>query len=115
MQLLGQYLHQQGFTIQAIHYPGHDQPVPRMPASTWQQWYNHVLEAYQNLAQEYASVSVIGFSTGCLLSLHLAAAYRLEKLILLCPFLALKRQWYWLLPLEAYVFSIGWLIDDIPR
>jgi len=115
MQLLGQYLHQLGLTVQAIHYPGHDELVPKMPASTWQQWYNHVLEAYDKLAQKHSSISVIGFSTGCLLGLHLSASFPLEKLVLLCPFLALKREWFYFLPLEAYLFSLGWLIPDIPR
>ncbi|CAA9590159.1 hypothetical protein AVDCRST_MAG81-5158 [uncultured Synechococcales cyanobacterium] len=115
MQLLGQYLHQQGLTVQAIHYPGHDQPVSKMPASTWPQWYGHVLETYQALAKDYTSVAVIGFSTGCLLSLHLAAAHPVEKLVLLCPYLALRREWYYPLPVEAYLFSLGWLIQEVPR
>ncbi len=115
MQLLGEYLHQQGLTVQGIHYPGHDKPVSIMPASTWEQWYAHVLDIYQRLARNYTSVSVIGFSTGCLLGLHLAASYPVEKLVLLCPFLALRYEWYYLFPLEAYLFSFGWLIDQIPR
>lgn len=116
MQLLGQHLHQQGLTVQGIHYPGHDKPVSgRMPASTWQQWYGHVLDVYQQLAQKHTSVCVIGFSTGCLLGLHLAASYFVDKLVLLCPFLALKYEWYYLFPLETYLFSIGWLVDEVPR
>jgi carboxylesterase len=140
MQLLGAYLNQQGLTVQGISYPGHDAAVTRlndpdgfceygdrpdsnlsartklkMPASTWQQWYGHILETYQNLSQVYTSISVIGFSTGCPLGLHLAATHPVHKLVMLCPYLSIRYQWYYLLPLEAYLFSIGHLIEDIPR
>ena len=115
MQPLGEMLHHHGLTVQGINYPGHDRPAPQMPASTWEQWYGHVLDTYQNLQQTYSSVSVIGFSTGCLLALHLAASHPVERLVLLSPYLALRRHWYLILPPEAYLYSIGYLIDNLPR
>lgn len=116
MQLLGHYLHEtHGLTVQGISYPGHDRPAAAMPASTWREWYAHIEVTYQSLAQAYPAVSVVGFSTGCPLGLHLAAAYPLDKLVLLCPYLALRRQWFYLLPLESWLFSLGWLIQDLPR
>jgi carboxylesterase len=115
MQLLGDYLFKtHGLTVQGISYPGHDQHAAAMPASTWREWYRHIEETYQCLAQTHDSVSIVGFSTGCPLGLHLAAAYPLEKLVLLCPYLALRHQWYYLLPLEAWLFSLGWLLPDLP-
>lgn len=115
MQLLGQYLNQQGLAVQGINYPGHDQPVPKMLASTWQQWYQHALETYQKLTQRYQLVSVIGMSTGCPLGLYLAATNPVYKLVMLSPFLLVKREWYYLLPPEVYLHSIGRLVEDIPR
>lgn len=116
MQPLGQYLHEvHGLTVQAISYPGHDCPAPAMPVSTWQQWYGHIQAAYEALAQDYAAISVIGFSTGGPLGLHLAAAYPLSKLVLLCPYLSLRRRWYYGLPLEAWLFSVGQFIQNLPR
>ncbi len=116
MQLLGEYLHQQGLDIQGINYPGHDQPLSTMPASTWQQWYEHILEVYQKLTQKYSSVYVIGFSTGCPLGLYLAANNPVQKLVLLSPFLAIKHEWYYFLRPEVYLFSIiGQIIDHLPR
>jgi carboxylesterase len=115
MQLLGEYLHQQGFTVQGINYPGHDQPGMKMPTSSWRQWYEHILESYQKLSKKYANVSVIGFSTGCPLALYLAAKNPVTNLVLLSPFLALKHEWYYLVRPEAYLFSIGYLIADLPR
>lgn len=115
MQLLGEYLHQHGFSVQGINYPGHDMPSTKMPASTWQEWYKHIEETQQKLAQIYNNVSVIGFSTGCPLALYLAAKQSVKNLILLSPFLAIKHQWYYLLRPEAYLFSLGHWIPDVPR
>lgn len=115
MQLLGEYLHQHGFSVQGINYPGHDSPSPKMPVSTWQEWYAHIEETQQKLAQIYNNVSVIGFSTGCPLALYLAAKQSVQNLVLLSPFLALKHQWYYLLRPEAYLFSLGHWIPDVPR
>jgi carboxylesterase len=115
MQLLGEYLHQLGFTVQGIAYPGHDQPEPKMPASTWQEWYEHVLKTYQQLSNLYPNITVVGFSTGCPLALHLASQFPVHKLVLLSPYLLIRRQWYLLMPVENYIFALDWLIKDVPR
>ncbi|MEO0801424.1 MAG: alpha/beta fold hydrolase [Cyanobacteria bacterium J06642_2] len=115
MQDLGVHLHQQGWTVRCPLYPGHDRPLPAMPDSTWQQWYECALNEYRQLAEDYERIAVVGFSTGCLLGLHLAASQPISKLILLAPYLLLRRQWYYLIPLEVYLFSIGRFIKDLPR
>ncbi len=116
MQLLGDYLYQRGLTVQGINYPGHDRPAPKMPASTWQQWYGHALETYQTLAERYHSVSLIGFSTGCPLALHLAANHPVDRLVLLSPYFTIRRYWFLLFTPEDYLNSIvGKLIEDVPR
>lgn len=115
MQLLGEFLHQRGLTTQGINYPGHDRPSGRMPNTTWQQWYDHSLTTYEKLAQQYTSISVVGFSTGCPLALHLAASHPVERLVLLSPFLAIRHNWYYLLRPEVYLDSIGQLLEDVPR
>lgn len=119
MQILADSLHQQGYTVAGINYPGHDAPAHWMPDSTWQQWYRHVEATYRDLAERHAHVSVIGFSTGCMLALHLASSLSeqapVNQLILLSPFLKIKKEWYYLLPPEHYVCSIGRLIRQVPR
>lgn len=115
MQLLGEYLHQYGFTVQGINYPGHDKPSVKMPASTWRQWYGHIEENYQKLVQNYENVSIVGFSTGCPLALYLAATNSVKHLVLLSPFLAIRHEWYYVLRPEDYLFSIGHFIEDVPR
>ncbi len=115
MQLLGHALQQQGLAVQSILYPGHDTPTKTMPVSTWQQWYAHILESYHRLSKTYPQISVVGFSTGSTLALHLAAAHALHKLVLLSPYFLIRRRWYYLLPPEAYLFSVGRWIESVPR
>lgn len=115
MQLVGEYLHQQGFAVQGINYPGHDPSANQMPASRWQEWYEHVEETHKKLTQRYANVSVIGFSTGCPLALYLAAKKSVKNLVLLSPFIAIRHEWYYLLRPEFYLFTLGYLIGEVPR
>ena len=115
LSLLGQRLHEQGVSVCGINYPGHDKPVRRMPASRWEQWYAHVEETYHQLAQHHDVVSVIGFSTGSLLSLELASRYPVHNLILLSPFLKLRHQWYYGLRPENYIRFFGSMLGSVPR
>ncbi len=115
VQLLGQHLHQYGWTVQAINYPGHDQPTSIMPTSTWHQWFDCVRETYQKLSENYSSISVVGFSMGSILGLHLAANYSIEKLVLLSPYISIKYQFYYLLPPEVYLRILGRFINSVPR
>ncbi|WP_017327038.1 carboxylesterase [Synechococcus sp. PCC 7336] len=115
IQLLGEVLHRQGWTVRGIAYPGHDRPAPKMPRSTWQQWFESILTAYLSLANTHDSVSVVGFSTGCPLALYLAASHPVDRLVLLSPYLKIRYEWYFGLPLEVYVRTLGYVIEDIPR
>ncbi|WP_373532206.1 alpha/beta hydrolase [Vampirovibrio sp.] len=119
MRPLAEALLKQGYAVSGFNYPGHDQPSHRMPASTWQQWYEKVQEHYQTLLASHQKVSVIGFSTGCMLGLHLAADYAatspVHRLILLSPFLKVRMEWYYLLQPERYVRSLSTIIRQIPR
>lgn len=119
MQPLGKLLNDEGFGVKAILYPGHDQPSATMPNSLWEEWYQHALESYFELKQRYQKVSVIGFSTGCPLALHLAHdlhdAEAVDKLILLSPFMRIKQPWYSPLPTERYVKTATRFIQHVPR
>jgi carboxylesterase len=117
MQPIAQDLFEQGLDVQAIAYPGHDRPVKWMPESRWEDWYAHAERTYQTLTAQYDCVVLLGFSTGCPLALHLAAQHpspTLDRLILLAPFLAIKRQLGFMEP-EWLVHSIGHLLPAVPR
>ncbi len=120
LRWLAQYLHQQGLTVQGINFPGHGIPVEEMPPSVWPQWYEHSRLAYEQLIERYGRVSLLGFSTGCVVALYLAhqmaAQQRApERLVLLSPFMAIKRLWFTGLPLEVYVKALGGIVKQVPR
>lgn len=115
LRWLGEYLHQQGLTVQGINFPGHGIPVVEMPPSTWPEWYSHSLAAYKALRQQYAHVSIVGFSTGCVVALHLSAHLPPHRLALLSPFMFIKKFWFTLFPLENYVNTLGQWIPSVPR
>lgn len=115
LQWLAERLLAAGLTVQGFNYPGHDRPAHRMPPSRWTEWYGRALEHYLALQQEYPRLSLVGFSTGCLLALHLAFAHPVHKLILLAPFFAIRHRWYYLFRPEQYLNSLGWLLEEVPR
>jgi len=109
LQPLARVLHQQGWTVRGMNLPGHDQPAPWMPASTWPQWVDCVDTEYQRLRQDHEQVAVVGLSNGGLLALHLAAQVRVSRLVLLAPFLGMS---WWLYPL---LYSVGYALPSLPR
>jgi carboxylesterase len=109
LQPLARVLHQQGWTVRGMNLPGHDQPAPWMPASTWPQWVDCVHTEYQRLRQDHEQVAVVGLSNGGLLALHLAAQVRVSRLVLLAPFLGMS---WWLYPL---LYSVGYALPSLPR
>ncbi len=117
MRLLADYLHDAGLTTQGINYPGHDKPSAVMPRSKWSDWFHHSLEAYEQLFDRFKSVSLIGFSTGSPIALHIAATSSkpVHKLVLLAPFMAIKHQWYYGLKPDVYLYTIGRLIENVAR
>ncbi|MEM9567845.1 MAG: alpha/beta fold hydrolase [Cyanobacteria bacterium P01_E01_bin.34] len=138
MLLLAEVLYKQGLTVCGINYPGHDRPATLMPRSTWQDWYGHILDTYRDLSRSYQTITVIGFSTGCPLALHLvnqtqhqpryeAEIYQaqasqseeteasIDRLVLLGPYLSIRYHWYYGFPLETYVQTIGRAIEQVPR
>jgi len=115
MQSLGEFLYQAGYTVKAFNYPGHESHLVKMPPSKWEQWYQAVEQNYQKLVQEYKSVSIIGFSTGCLLALNLASYYKIKNLVLLSPFLAIRKPWFSPFKPERYLPLVNNFIKEIPR
>ena len=115
--LLGQHLYQQGHTVCGINYPGHNQRSSKMPASKWEDWYTHAEESYQALARDHDHISIIGFSTGCMLSLELIHNHptAIESLTLLSPFMKVRHQWYFGATPETYVRVFGNYLHDVPR
>ncbi len=103
MQPLVPLLQAQGWAVEAMIYPGHDQPGPEMPASEWTAWYAAAEQAFDRLAARFERVVVVGFSTGCPLALELALQRSVAALVLLSPFMAIARPVSWLPRAELLV------------
>ncbi len=115
MRSLGEYLYQAGYTVQGINYPGHGEDMVKMPPSNWEQWYEAIEQNYQALARNYASICVIGFSTGSPLALYLACNYSFNSLVLLSPFLAIKKPWYSPFKPEFLLSMFKDILKEVPR
>jgi len=78
LQWLGEALHARlGLTVEALRLPGHE-PGFAMPHSGFEQWVPAVHQAYAALvaASGGALVHLVGFSTGCLVTLRVAQTGR---------------------------------------
>ena len=75
MRLVGDYLHQRGYTISAPLLPGHGTSVDDMNRSKWPEWTACVKDALADLETRCETVFVGGLSMGAVLTLYLAALH----------------------------------------
>ena len=73
MRLVGDVLHQRGFTVSGPLLPGHGTTTEDMNAVRWTDWTDHVERALADLEARCEKVFVGGLSMGSVLTLHLAA------------------------------------------
>lgn len=87
MRHFGRQLSRKGFTVACPQLAGHCGSVATLKASTWQDWYRSVDDAFEALALECKQVYVAGLSMGALLCLLVAARKkeRLAGMALLSP------------------------------
>ncbi|MFW6136074.1 MAG: alpha/beta hydrolase [Chloroflexota bacterium] len=85
MRLLGDYLHEQGFTVLAPLLPGHGTSVDDMNECEWTDWTGAAEEAFQDLRSRCETVFVGGLSMGSLLTIYLAALHHLPGAMLYSP------------------------------
>ena len=69
VRMIGEYLHQQGFTVMGVNLPGHATTMDDMANCTWQDWLEAAKAAFLSLKEKCDFVSVAGLSMGGCLSL----------------------------------------------
>jgi carboxylesterase len=79
-----------GRDVLAPTLPGHEGPGPSMPPSSWQDWTKSAEAWCDEAASSGAPPAVVGFSTGAMIALHLAARRPVDRLVLLAPFVAIR-------------------------
>jgi carboxylesterase len=124
MEPLSLCLQKLGYSVSCPVYPGHEishhcayfwQPHFWMQSSTWPQWFHAARHQYERLQERYPKITIIGFSTGCLMAMRLAQHYPVHQLILINPFMAIKhRRIYGFRP-EVYVRRLGKFLRHVPR
>lgn len=72
MRPLGERLHQQGFTVEAINMPGHAVSMEAMAQTGWQDWLDAAKNAFCSLQMRCKTVSVAGLSMGGCIALLIA-------------------------------------------
>ncbi|MCK4502220.1 MAG: alpha/beta fold hydrolase [Desulfuromonadales bacterium] len=92
MRPLGDMLLQHNFTVYGARLPGHGTTPADLATRTAGEWLATVNRNYQSLIDTGHSVTIVGLSTGALLTLKLALQQQPDKLILLAPFLKLKHR-----------------------
>ena len=87
MRHFGRQLARKGLTVACPPLAGHCASVGALKASTWQDWYRSVEEAFDALSRECRQVYVAGLSMGALLCLVLTARQkeRVAGITLLSP------------------------------
>jgi carboxylesterase len=104
MRLVGDYLHQRGYTVSGPLLPGHGTTVDDMNRRKWTEWTDCVEKALANLQARCETVFVGGLSMGSVLTLYLAAHHpELPGVILYSPAVWPADRLIYLTPVLKYL------------
>jgi carboxylesterase len=99
---LPKLLYENGYTVSVPLLPGHGTDPRHFSKTTPEELETFVLEEYKKLKQKYQDVTLIGFSLGGALSILTALREKVDRLVLLAPYLRIAHQWYYIFPTEFY-------------
>lgn len=106
LKFVAKGLARRGFKVHCCQLAGHCGTEEDLLATTWEDWYASVVEAFDRLRAECDTVIVGGLSMGAVLSLHLAAQRPndVHGLALYAPTL-----WYdgWAMPWYRFMLHFG--------
>lgn len=101
MRLLGDHMHEKGYTVLGVRLPGHGTKPEELNETVWQEWYAAAKEGFERLEKSCSEVMVAGLSMGGLLTIKIAAELPVTKAAILAapiyvqdkrvPFLPLLR------------------------
>lgn len=106
-----------GRRVDAPVLPGHEGPGPVMPASSWPEWVEAAEGWFDalNATAGDGPPTVLGFSTGALLALHLATRREVGRLVLLAPFFAIRHTGWLPIRPAPLLRAAARLAPNIPR
>ena len=92
---LGRALHNHGYSVLGLRYPGHGLDETKLPYSEWQSWAAHALNEITAVAHNHSRITLIGFSTGGPLAIYLNQHLAVHAIVLLAPFFGLRHRAYY--------------------
>ena len=98
MNLLGDHLHQIGFTVHIPLLAGHGTSPEFLKKINWYDWFVSAKNALFEIRQKCDKVFIIGLSMGGSLALHLAAHYEINGVIAMAAGLYLKNKFSKIVP-----------------
>ncbi|WP_166240892.1 alpha/beta hydrolase [Paenibacillus turpanensis] len=82
MRRVGYYLQGNGYTVDGLRLPGHGTSPEEMSRTNWNDWWQYVVDRYDEVKQQgYKRIVVLGHSMGGLLSLKLASEREVQGVI----------------------------------
>jgi len=81
--LMGNYLHDRGFSVLGVRLAGHGTTVEDMSHMTWEDWMDSVRDGYALLSGYCRNVNVIGHSMGGLFALLLSTEEKVRRVVTL--------------------------------
>ncbi len=104
-----------GCRVEAPVLPGHEGPGAVMPASSWREWTQSAESWYDELTANGPPAAVVGFSTGALIALYLASTRKVDRLVLLAPFLAIRYTGWMPFRPSPILRALARWSPDLPR
>ncbi|MBN2567940.1 MAG: alpha/beta fold hydrolase [Deltaproteobacteria bacterium] len=106
---LAEALHERNFTVCVPLLPGHGTDPHDLRRIKAREWIEAAVSGFDELSKKGKSISVAGFSMGGTLAMYLAATRKVERLLLLAPFIRIYRPPKAWIPPEIKIFTAGYL------
>lgn len=113
MRLIGEHLHEKGFTVKGINLPGHATRLEDMRTCTGQDWLEATKAGIVELKQQCRHVSIAGLSMGGVLSLLVAEQMEVTSVVTISAPMGVQNR---LMPYARvaapFVREIRWSADS---
>ena len=94
MRWLGEYLHQQGYTVIGPRLAGHGTNINDMIRTRWPDWAASVEDAWHFLMDTTEQVFIVGLSMGGLLALNHAAQFPVKGVVAMSTPLEVPKKFF---------------------
>ena len=99
---LPELLHARGWTVDVPLLPGHGRDPQELSCVKLADYFALIEERFKKLRAKHSCVVLGGFSLGGTLTLALAERLKPDGLMLFAPYLQIKQEWYYGLPVETW-------------